>query len=50
MLDDYDPEDAPPCRVVRCQCDGAAVGPCPGPLNCPYSGLGPEEDEENDDE
>lgn len=34
-----EPDDNPaPRRALRCQCDGEAVGPCPGPLNCPYSG------------
>lgn len=39
------PDPLPRRRPTACVCDGAAVGPCPGPLNCPYSGLGPEEDE-----
>jgi len=24
-------------RSEQCQCDGEAVGPCPGPLSCPYA-------------
>lgn len=40
-----DEPDPLPRRRLRCQCDGATVGPCPGPLNCPYSGLGPEQPE-----
>jgi len=35
-------------RPAHCQCDGATVGPCPGPLNCPYSGLGPEDEPEGE--
>lgn len=45
---DFDPDEFPRRRVIRCQCDGESVGPCPGPLNCPYSGLGPEEEDEDD--
>lgn len=34
-------------REPKCQCEGEVVGPCPGPLVCPNSGLVPDEEEEN---
>lgn len=36
-------------RPPNCQCDGETAGPCPGPMNCPNSGLAPEEPEEEDE-
>jgi hypothetical protein len=45
MDDEYRPRRR---RPAHCQCDGATVGPCPGPLNCPYSGLGPEDQPEGE--
>jgi hypothetical protein len=45
MDDEYRPRRR---RPAHCQCDGATVGPCPGPLNCPYSGLGPEDEPEGE--
>lgn len=32
-------------RRLHCQCDGAHLGPCPGPENCPYSGYAPDQPE-----
>ncbi len=46
--DDYFEPARPARRNTTCQCDGEAVGPCPGPYNCPYSGCEPEEDDDED--
>lgn len=35
-------------REPKCRCEGEAVGPCPGPLNCPNADLGDDEDEEEE--
>lgn len=46
---DYDLPIRPRRAVTRCQCGDDLPGRCPGPMNCPYSGVD-EPDEEDDDD
>lgn len=48
MIDPDEVDELRRRRESKCQCEGEVVGPCPGPLVCPNSGLAPDEDEEEE--